>query len=178
MEFDVKLVPEEGESLKQKKIFPSARPQGGALRMCWHTATWEICKNLSTEQQEETEAISGWQVIGFPPVFLFPQIFFKSWPLSSSSSPASSEKIGLPIASLETEVCWHEFPQILFLSDTNWALSLLKFNSFLKYRTASNTFPAFQTVIFISLSWSIYSVVTDVPWLGSPSDYLKEQVSN
>ena len=77
LEFDVKLVPEEGESLKQKKIFPSARPQGGALRMCWHTATWEICKNLRAEQQEETEAISGWQVIGFPPVFQFPQIFFQ-----------------------------------------------------------------------------------------------------
>ena len=132
LEFDVKLVPEERESLKQKKIFPSARPQGGALRMCWHTVTWEICKNLRAEQQEETEAISAWQVIGFPPVFLFPQIFFKSWPLSSSSSPASSKKIGLPIASLETEVCWHEFPQILSLPDTNWALCLLKFNSFLK----------------------------------------------
>lgn len=119
-DFDVKLVPEEGESLKQKKIFPSARPQGGALRRCWHTATWEICKNLRAEQQEETEAISGWQVIGFPPVFPFPPGSFSNHDHSQVLLvlPAP-KKIGSTYCFSRNRVCWQSFLKFfLFLIQT------------------------------------------------------------
>lgn len=83
---------------RKRKIFPSARPQGGALSTQWHVTTWEMYKNLRTEQKEETEAVCDWQAIGHPPGFLlFLQIFYKPWQLWRFSNLASShaQKIAL-----------------------------------------------------------------------------------
>ena len=131
----------------KRKIFPSARPPGGALRTHWHIETQKMYHNFT--EQEETEATSDWQVIGLPPASLFPQIFFKPWPLSSSPSLASShsEKIALPIASLGTEVHWHALHWVLSFPITNFSLCLLSLTSFLKGGLPLPLFPLFRLVV-------------------------------
>lgn len=84
---------------RKRKIFPSARPQGGALSMQWHVTIWEMYKNLRPEQEEETEAIGDWQAIGHPPVFfLFLQIFYQPWQRWSFSRLASSHSPKIALA--------------------------------------------------------------------------------
>lgn len=145
--FNLKTVPDSGESLRERKISPSARPQGGASRMHWHVTTWEMYKNLRTKQEEEPEAISARQVIGFPPGFLlFPPILYKPWPLKFFwSCQLLLTENSLALASLGSEVRWHGLPPALSFPTTNFTLRLLSLTSFLKKRTTSTTFLAFQT---------------------------------
>lgn len=91
---------------RKRKGLPSVRPQSGAWRIRWHITTQEINKNPRNEQEEETEAISGWWVMGLPPIFLFLQIFFKPWQLSTSRLGNSCKEPHLLLLWEQRFVCW------------------------------------------------------------------------